>query len=128
MNMHGVVSDIVSAVNPPISATVSKSTGYTVGADFSQIPTYSTITGMVQVQGFIEREAAPLLHHFNLNESAVIRKMYAYGNINANIRAISEGGDIVQFLWNGASTKWKVLRIFEMWSDWCAVAIVQVIT
>jgi hypothetical protein len=121
MNLLGDVIGFISSINPMVQATVQKSTGYTTNADGTQVPTYTTLVANVQVQGLVEREFAVLHQVDNQSMNSVNRKMFAFGSINMNIRAIHEGGDILQI----GTTYWKVVRIFETWPDWCAVVIRQ---
>ncbi len=125
MNLHAIAVNAIDAVNPQVWATVNVSTGYTTNPDGTQVPTYTTVRERVQVQGLVEREFAVLRHEEGMNLNAVNRKMFAYGSINMNIRAIHEGGDILTLVIGGVTTTWKVVRIFETWPDWCAVVIRQ---
>lgn len=126
MNLHGIAVGAISAVNPETFATVMKSTGYTTSADGTQVPTYTVQTGMVQVQGLVEREYAVLMTLANMNASAINRKIYAYGSLNMLVRTLGEGGDIIQL---GKApdpiTTWKVVRVWETWPDWCSVIVRQ---
>lgn len=50
MNLHQIVSGVIGSVNPNLPVTVQISTGYTIAADFSQVPQYATpgsITGSI---------------------------------------------------------------------------------
>ena len=132
MNLHDVASNVIAAVNPLVTATVQVSTGYTTNADGTQVPTYTTVTGPVQVQGLVEREYATLEHTDGFSMSAINRKMFAYGSINMAIRDGGTGGDIIQLPPNSCGypvvTTWKLVRVWETWPDWCGVVIRQVLT
>jgi hypothetical protein len=125
MSIRSAVVGFTSVVNPQQVASIEVSNGYTTGADGTQTPTYTTVTGLVDVQGLVEREYATLEHTAGFNMNAVNRKMFAYGSINMALRASGKGGDLIQLGVAPNITTWKVVRIFETWPDWCAVVIRQ---
>ena len=119
MNIHGLASCCTGAVNPSVVATIKTSTGATTNADGSQTPTYTTATGMVNVQAL----AAKDIQHLNgLNIQGVTRKAYCYGNVNGIIRASGKGGDVLTL---PDGTIWKVGNVFESWPDWSAVGLIE---
>ena len=119
MNLHGLASTATGAVYPPVLATIKTATGYTTAADGKQTPTYTTASGLVSIQALAGRD----LQHLNgLNIQGVTRKAYCYGNVNGIIRASSKGGDLLAL---PDGTVWKVVLVFETWSDWSAVGLSQ---
>lgn len=116
MNLHGVVTPAISAVNPPSYVTIEKSIGYTTDVDGTQIPQYCIYKGNVNVQALAAHELA---HLNSLNIQSVTHKLYAFGNLNSVVRDAAEGGDLLNI--NG--DLWKVVHVFEAWADWCAVGI-----
>ena len=125
MNLHGMAYGAIGTVNPMIKATILKSAGYTIGADYSQVPTFTSVTGYIQMQGLAEREFATLDHVDQMNMNGVIRKIYAFGNLSMVIRTLGTGGDLIQ---TGAAPNvltWKLVRVYEAWPDWCSVVVRQ---
>jgi hypothetical protein len=125
MNLHGIAVGAVSAVNPQIFATVKKSSGYTTSPDGTQVATYLTTTGWIQMQGLVEREFAVLMQSEDFNMAAINRKIYAYGSLNMVIRTLGLGGDLIEVGTAPNITTWKLVRIWETWPDWCAVVVRQ---
>ena len=116
MNLHGVVVKHIAAINPQTIVTVQKSNGYTTNADGTQVPSYTPIVASVQVSALSVRESK---HLDSSNIQGVIRKLYAYGELNSAIRAAMEGGDLIEL----DSHLWKVVHVFETWPGWSASAI-----
>jgi hypothetical protein len=125
MNLHGIAVGAIQAVNPQIPATIKKSTGYTTTSDGTQVPTYDIITGMVQMQGLVEREYAVLEQEAGFSMNAVNRKIFAYGSLNMVIRTLGQGGDVIQTGSGDSLRTWKIVRMWEAWPDWCAVIVRQ---
>ena len=123
MNLHGLVSGAIGVVNPYIDATLKKSTGYAVGENKKQIPTYVTSTGKIQAQ---ELSAKELLHASSLNIQGLFRKVYIQGNWAGVVRADQKGGDIFTFpQYPGKPAQdWMVFVVYEMWPDWTCVGVV----
>lgn len=118
MNLQGLAAACIGAVNPPTLATIKAATGYTTLPGGKQVPTYSTTTGLIDVQALSGKD---LQHTNELNITGVLRKVYARGAINSVIRATGAGGDILNF----DGFDWKVVCVFETWPAWSAVAVAQ---
>lgn len=118
MDLHTSVIGAIATVNPQTPATISKSTGYTIAADYSQVPIYTTYTTKVQVQGLNEHEIS---HMASLNIEGVLRKCYFYGYVPGIVRADNRGGDVVNML----GKNWLVVHVLEVWPDWCACVVQQ---
>lgn len=119
MNVHGLALGATGAVNPPVLATIQTSTGSTTNADGTQTPVYTTASGLVQVQGLSGRD----IQHLNgLNIQGVTRKAYCFGDVNGIIRASGKGGDVLTLL---DGSIWKVGVVFESWTTWSAVGLIQ---
>ena len=118
MNLHGLASSATGSVNPPTTATIKSSIGSTTDAAGKPSPIYSTATGLIQVHALSAKE----LEHLNsLNITGVLHKVYATGRINSVMRASGLGGDIFNF----DGFDWLVVRVFESWPEWSAVAVSQ---
>jgi hypothetical protein len=124
MNMHGIVRGVVTAVNPDITVTVKQSTGYTTSADGTQVPAYSTTTGVrAQIQALSGKD----LHQIDgLNLQGSLCAIYLYGSISGVVRANQQGGDLITVSSGAYAGVWLVTVTLEQWSDggpasWCKV-------
>lgn len=122
MNLHGIVSGNIGAVNPFITATIQSSTGYAIDAAGLQVPTYSTTTAQIQRQALQYNDIAQL---DGLNIQGERRKVYVFGFYAGVIRVDDRGGDIMTFpeYPGGPSRSWLVAFVFESWPDWCSLAL-----
>lgn len=117
MNLHGLAGRAIGVVNPPISAQVSQSTGYTTAANGDQAPAYAApITLTVQKQ---ELSFKDLQHVDGLNIQGELCSVYLSGQIYGIDRGTAKGGDL--FVFGGAT--WLVVAIPEQWPDWCRVIL-----
>lgn len=121
MNLHSMVRGAITTVNPDISATLIRSTGY-AKVNFEQVPTYSSEPVTIQVQGV---KPSTLLHMDNLNIQGVLRQVHMYGNTSGVIRVDSKGGDILNFpqATGGQNYSWKVVAVLETFPDWCSLIV-----
>lgn len=122
MNLHSIVRGAINAVNPDIQATLLRSTGYTTDAAGKQVPTFTTLTGKIQVQAV---GAKDLEHTDYLNIQGVMRSVYLLGNWAGLVRADQKGGDILQFpqVPGGEVQDWRVINVPETWPDWSRVIV-----
>lgn len=117
MNLHGIVSGAVGAVNPPISAQVSQASGYTTSASGKQVPTYAAPAPVaIQKQ---ELSFKDLQHVDGLNIQGELCSVYLNGQIYGVDRGTARGGD--KFVFNGQT--WLVVAVPEQWPDWCRVIL-----
>jgi hypothetical protein len=124
VNLHAIVSGAIGVVNPFITATLKRSTGYTTSADGTQTPTYLTLTGLIQVQAM---SGTDLKRENFLNIQGTQRNVYIKGNWTGVIRTDQKGGDVMSF---GETPKcpvrdWKVLQVLETWPQWSKVVVVM---
>lgn len=123
MNLHGIVSSMISAVNPPIPVIIRTSTGNVTNPDGTRSPRYaSPVSVLGQVQ---ELSIKDLQHTDGLNLNGTNRALYINGNINAGMRVSLKGGDVI-IIAEGAPgigivgpTVWLVIAVPESWPDWC---------
>lgn len=126
MNLHGIVSGGIGAVNPFVAATIQRSTGYVTAGDGTRTPTYVAVPVSVQVQAL---DAGALQHLAEQNISGVLRRAYLNGDFRSVFRPGSGGGDMFDFNSGGgmradlADTRWLVVQVYETWPDWCSLAI-----
>lgn len=122
MNLHGLVSGIVSTVNPMVNATCRRSTGYETLPNGTRPPTYEDTPISVQVQALTYSDITQL---DGQNVQGVRRAIYLTGNVMAVVRADKRGGDLIIFP-PGAlpeGNTWLAAHVLEAWPDWCKVAI-----
>ena len=118
MDLHGIVSGAVGAVNPFTVATIKVSTGYATNPDGSRNPAYAAPqTASVQLQAL---EYNDIIQADSLGIQGVRRKMYVKGEVDGLVRAGNKGGDLVTL---GDGTVWKVAMIAEQWPNWCCAII-----
>ena len=123
MNLHGTIRGAITSVNPDIIAQYRRSTGNTVGADFSQTPSYApAVPVRIQPQAL---KGTALRHAEALNLQGVLRTVYMYGNTQAVFRPLQTGADLLQFplVPNGPALNWLVVDVVETWPDWCNVTV-----
>lgn len=119
MDLRGIANGVSSTVNPNELVSVSRSTGFTVGAGGRQVPTYAAeVSGFAQVQALDGDELKQL---DSLNIQGVLRAIYLRGALAGVIRPNQTGGDLVKRK-NGAET-WLVVKVLEQWPDWVKAAI-----
>ncbi|GMG89664.1 hypothetical protein Cmtc_08840 [Cupriavidus sp. TKC] len=126
MNLHGIVSGVIGAVNPHVPATLQRNGQPVTAPDGGRTPTYTTSTEIVQVQALSARE---IQHLDGLNITGVLRKVYLNGDWRSVYRPGNQGGDRFQFAAaapvpvNLQGTTWLVVQVLETWPDWCSLAI-----
>jgi hypothetical protein len=123
VNLHGIVSPYVSAVNPSIRCTLKISNGFTVGADYSQQPSWATYTNVpAQIQPISSKDLQKL---DGLNLTGIMRKFYLYGYVEGVDRPFAKGGDLIvvaSMPGFPSQTTWLVNQQLEAWGGWCCVA------
>lgn len=118
MNLHGIVSGAIGAINPNLVCTFKVSTGYTQGSDYSQVPTYTTYAGVsAQVQDLSSRDVRQL---DALNIQGSQRAVYVNGNYYGALRVGGRGGDLVI---TPDGNTWLVTAVLALWPDWCKVSV-----
>lgn len=119
MDLHGIVSSAIGAVNPFVPVTIQISTGSTISADGTSVPTYDdSIEGvMAQIQPMTGRELSQVE---GLNIQGTKRGMYLEGNIDAIQRLNQKGGDLITM---EDGSVWLTVLILEAWPDWVKAAI-----
>ena len=122
MNIRKIVRGAVQTVNADIVATLYRSTGSTVVADFSQAPTYAPpVQVCIQVQALTGHD----LKQIDLiNQQGILRAVYLPGEWAGLIRADQKGGDKMVF--NGHT--WLITQVLENWPGWTKVVACQQIS
>lgn len=117
MNLHGIASRAVGAVNPFIDAKIYRSTGQVTSADYSQTPTYAEpVVMQVQKQAVSQSD---IRHLDNLNIQGVFASIYTDGNWCGIHRPRQQGGDRFVI----GEEKWLVVAVPENWPDWTRVIV-----
>ncbi|NKI68959.1 hypothetical protein GN109_05965 [Collimonas pratensis] len=116
MNLHGVVSGAIGAINPFIPVVISKSSGYTTAPDGSQVPAYTTLSTTGQKQAL---SGSDIYRLNSLNVQGIVCKMYLNGNYEGVFRVLGKGGDLLTF----GGQEYLVAAVLERWPDWCCVAL-----
>jgi len=121
MNLHGIVSGNITAVNPMINITVRISTGAAApAADGTLVPTYATpFTAIAQVQELTTRDLRQL-EALNIQGSS--RVIYLNGEVDAIVRLSQKGGDLITF---PDGTIWLTTSVMELWPDWVKISVTE---
>lgn len=115
MDLHGMVSGAIGAINPFVSAQLLASTGNAVSPDGSVAPSYAApVSLQVQAQELSFKE---LQHANNLNLQGILKSIYCPGIVQAVNRVTGSGGDKIII---GGST-YLAVAISEQWPQWCRV-------
>lgn len=118
MDLRSLANSVSSTVNPNITVSVRRSTGYTIGAGRKQAPTYAAaISGPAQMQALDGKDLKQL---DGLNIQGTIRSVYLRGRLAGVVRPEGVGGDMIDI---GAEA-WLVAKVLESWPTWTKVAVV----
>ena len=118
MNLHAVVSGVISVVNPNQPATLAVSAGYSTSASGVRTPAYAApVTVTAQVQELTQRDLRQLE---GLNLQGAQRSVYLTGALSGTLRVTAQGGDLVT-LQDGSV--WLTTAVLEQWPDWVKVAV-----
>lgn len=123
MNLHNMVAGAVSIVNPIITGSIQRSTGYTTSGSGKRTPTYAAaVPVQIQMQALQYND---LIQLDGLNIQGERHAMYLNGNWDGVVREDGTGGDLIT-LPNG--TVWLVVLVLENWADldgWTKVAVTR---
>lgn len=119
MNLHGLASGLIGAVNPAIPLTIQVSAGYATDAGGKRTPIYAVpsinIPGQVQSLTFSDLKQVE-----GLNLQGIKRAIYLYGRVDGLVREFNKGGDLITA---PDGNIWLVALVLEYWPDWCKVAV-----
>ncbi len=122
MNLNSIVSGAINAVNPQVAVMIQQSTGYTIGADGSQIPTYTTIQATGQMQTLSPsdlRILEAMMNHSGLALQSVQQKIYLNGDYEGVFRVLGKGGDLLTI----GNYTYLVTAVLERWPDWVSLGL-----
>jgi hypothetical protein len=127
MNLHSLVSGVISAVNPFTQLSIQVSNGYATSADGTSVPQY---LNPVVVSGDVQALSAGENQHLDaLNIQGRRMAFYINGYIDGLIRPNKKGGDLITIVSGGnyealIGSTWLVAEILEYWDSWCKCAAV----
>lgn len=119
MNLRGLVSGVIGAVNPAITVTYRQSIGYTKDASYKQVPAYApdVTVDNARLQALTSHELARINA---LNIQGTTAALYVEGiQPRGADKTKQTGGDL--FIINGDT--WLVVQVLEQWPDWSRVAL-----
>lgn len=117
MNLHGIVSAAIGAVNPFIPVSIRQSTGAAEDNTGRSVPGYApALPAMGQKQPVSGRDIERLQQQ---GIQGVTCKLYLNGNYEGMFRVLGKGGDLIDF---GGQT-YLVAAVMERWPDWCSLAL-----
>jgi hypothetical protein len=122
VNLHQRVSGIIARVNPMLTITVRRSTGFTKNADYTRVPTTTTETMLGQVQALTSAELAQV---DGLNLQGEKLALYVNGNLAGVSRPDNTGGDLVTLPDGSAWLVLQQIENFNRTAGWTKVAIVR---
>jgi hypothetical protein len=115
LNLHDFAFGVTSVINGKKPVTILLSTGYTIGPDGTQNPSYTTVTAIADEQPITTGD---IRHMDAMNIQGVRRDFYITGNVHAIERLNSRGGDIVV---TPDLDQWLVHEVAERWPQWVKV-------
>lgn len=121
MNLHGIVSPIIAAVNPHVPVVIRISTGNTLQPGGERVPTYADpIVVPGQVQPLQYKDIAQL---DSLNVQGTRRAIYLYGAIDGLVRSENKGGDLIEVTTGPNAGIYLVAVVAEAWPEWCKALV-----
>jgi hypothetical protein len=121
MNLHGIVRGVITAVNPDVTVALSESTGYTTNTDGSQVPTYNSFPVGAQIQALSGKDLRQVQ---GLNLNGTLRAVYLFGDVEAIVRVLKKGGDVIT---DSNNNVWLVNQVLDTWAGadggWCKIVM-----
>lgn len=123
MNLHELVRPLVGIVNPFQPIVILVSVGFTVNAQYEQVPAWAPALSVpAQVQPVPDKTLQWLLQ---TRKNSIWRDCYLYGPVTGLERATARGGDMLYF----EGVEWQVDQVLEAWNataGWTKVRCIQV--
>lgn len=128
MNLHKIVRNAISSVNPETRVTIKKFSSFEVDEAGKVINKYNSYNPDVDlninlsVKAQIQPIAGEKLEHlYNYNSSNIYVKMFINGEEHGLSEALSTNGDIVIF----DDKVWKIVEVSALWkkSGWNEVIL-----
>lgn len=124
-NLRAIANSVTRVINPNYDATLMISTGFAVGPDFKQVPSYNEIPIVAQVQPISSGDIRQL---DAMNIQGAQKTIFLNGAALGVIRIKQRGGDLIVFP-DGTLPEgnvWLILASLEQWSGstWAKVAVI----
>jgi len=116
MNLRGIANGLTSRINPNVAGVFQVNTGFTTLPGGKRVPSYNNVDVSVQFQ---ELSSTDLKQIDAINIQGILRSAYLNGNFNGVNRPEQKGGDILMV----GNDKWLVVKVAELWTDWCRVIV-----
>lgn len=116
MNLRGIANRATSTINPNVPGVFQVNTGFTTLPGGKRVPSYNSVDVIVQLQELLSTD---LRQVDSVNIQGILRSAYLNGNFNGVNRPEQKGGDILMI----GEEKWLVVKVPELWPDWCRVII-----
>lgn len=117
MNLHKISNSLIRSVNPNITATVRRYSGFTVGPGRSRVPSYYPDESIIiQFQPLTKGD---LQHVDGLNMQGLFKSIHVNGSFYSVNREMQKGGDL--FIVDGQT--WLVIEPLELWPDWSRLLV-----
>lgn len=121
MNLHGIVSNVISTVNPQIVGQYLSSLPPTTSASGKRTPNFAPpVDVYLQVQPL---SAGDLRKLEGLNLQGTMRKMFLNGRVDGIVRPSMKGGDLLVIPDGVNAGTWLVNQVLEQWPDWACAAV-----
>lgn len=131
MNIRNIANRSTQRINPNLTATVTRGTGYTTSPSGHRTATTSApIPVVIQFQALTKKEVD---HIDALNVAGTEIAAYANMQLSSPDRTTGVGGDFISFGTDAAipenlrGTQWWVTIVLEGWatSGWCKVGLTR---
>lgn len=122
IRVRALANSVTTAVNENYNAVIKVSEGYTITPDGDQVPKYSEIPKVLQLQSMSSDD----LQHFGYaNMQGLFMFAYADGMIEALNREDQKGESTIETIKYGETDThlWKVMRVAESYNDWVKIII-----
>ena len=114
MNLHAIVRNAITAVNPDQTVILLASAGQAQGEDYTQRPLWHPPVPDKALQWLIQAR-----------RNGIWRDCYLYGPVTGLERATAQGGDMLYF----EGFEWQVDQVIEAWNataGWMKIRCIQV--
>lgn len=123
MNLHALVRNTITAVNPDQTVLLLASAGQQQGSDYVPVALWQPAVEVpAQVQPVPDKTLQWLLQ---TRQDSIWRDCYLYGPVTGLERSTARGGDMLYF----EGFEWQVDQVLEGWNataDWTKCRCIQV--
>lgn len=123
MDIRSIANAATQTINPNITVSLQRSTGYTMGAGRRQVPSYAPpVVGPAQIQAL---DSSDLKQMDGVNIQGEIKAAYLRGVLAGVVKADQVGGDLITIASGVFAGEWLVTKVLEGWPTWTKVAITR---